>query len=98
MSCRILASRHGPPAVTDAASRIAHSYSVRSPFRSPLQTRKRRAPRMQCKGTETRQGETRRQALGSIVIETNEDLPDPPESDFWEGGAWEVRQVQDSWA
>ncbi|CAL5223772.1 g6337 [Coccomyxa viridis] len=39
--------------------------------------------------TETKGGETRRQALGSIVIETNEDLPEPPEKDFWEGGAWE---------
>ena len=24
------------------------------------------------------------------MIETSEDLPEPPEKDFWEGGAWEV--------
>ena len=27
------------------------------------------------------------------MIETNEDLPEPPEKDFWEGGAWEVRHI-----
>ena len=25
------------------------------------------------------------------MIETDEDLPEPPAEDFWEGGAWDVR-------
>ena len=49
--------------------------------------------RTRCNATETKGGETRRQALGSIVIETSEDLPEPPEKDFWEGAAFEVGQV-----
>ena len=91
MSCQILALGHSLPTVADVPPQTAHFRGIRSPFRSPLQISKIRTQRTRCSATETKGGETRRQALGSIVIETNEDLPEPPEKDFWEGGAWEVR-------
>ncbi len=93
MSHRTITSGHSLPALAEAPSQCTHSRCIRSPFRSSLQISDRRTHRIRCNGTETKAGETRRQALGSIVIETSEDLPEPPEKDFWEGGAWEVWQL-----
>ena len=90
MSCQMLASRHVLAPIADARPQAAHSLTVRSPSRSPLQFSERRTHRTRCRATQTKEGETRRQALGSVVIETDEDLPEPAATDFWEGGAWEV--------
>ena len=90
MSHQTLASRHILQPAKQAEARAGHSVSVRSSSRSAFPLSKRQRLQTLCSSTKTNEGETRREALGSIVIETSEDLPDPPESDFWEGGAWEV--------
>ena len=90
MSHQTLASRQFWLPAKQAEARAAHSLSVRSSSRSAFPLSKRQRLQTLCSSTKTNEGETIRKALGSIVIETNEDLPDPPESDFWEGGAWEV--------
>ena len=90
MSCHSSALTYNWLLLRDQVSREPLPLCVRSPTRSPFRVRGHRQ-RTQCSSTKTTAGETRRPALGGEVIETDEDLEEPREKDFWEGGAWDVR-------